>query len=76
MCMGVGGYAQVCSGVGGSARVCAGVHGYAWVCASVWDEFSEYFLESRVNALADFNTYPIRIFIMVCVYTVFRTPVW
>ena len=63
MCMGVGGYAQVCSGVGGSARVCAGVHGYAWVCASVWDEFSEFLLENRVPTSADFNTYPIRIFL-------------
>ena len=62
--MGVGGYAQVCSGVGGSARVCAGVQGYARVCASVWDEFSEFFLENRVPTSADFNTYPIRIFLL------------
>ena len=30
---------------------------------SVLDEFSEYLLETRVNTSADFNTYPIRIFI-------------
>ena len=54
MCMGVGGYAQVCSGVGGSARVCAGV----------WDEFSEFLLENRVPTSADFNTYPIQIFVL------------
>ena len=52
--------------------VCAGVHGCVWkseevhkclqVC--VLDEFSEYLLETRVNTSADFNTYPIRIFIV------------
>ena len=51
--------------------VCAGVHGCVWkseevhkclqVC--VLDEFSEYLLETRVNTSADFNTYPIRIFL-------------
>ena len=30
----------------------------------VLDEFSEYLLETRVNTSADFNTYPIRIFIL------------
>ena len=36
--------------------VCMGVYGY------VWDEFSEYILETRVITSADFNTYLIRIF--------------
>ena len=75
VCTGVhecGGYAQVCSGVGGSARVCAGVHGYARVCASVWDEFSEFLLENRLPTSADFNTYPIRIFIIV-IYLIFSS---
>ena len=30
----------------------------------VLDEFSEYLLETRVNTSADFNTYPIRIFLI------------
>ena len=42
---------------------CAGVHGCAWVCACVWNEFSEFLLENRVPTSADFNTYPIRIFL-------------
>ena len=42
----------------------AGVCGYAWVCACVWDEFSEFLLENRVHTSADFNTYPIRIFLI------------
>ena len=29
-----------------------------------WDEFSEFLLENRVPTSADFNTYPIRIFII------------
>ena len=46
-----------------------GVNGYAvprctWVCAGVFvDEFSEYLLETKVLTSADFNTYPIRIFL-------------
>ena len=31
-------------------------------CAWVWDEFSEYLLETRVLTSQDFNTYPIQIF--------------
>ena len=38
------------------ATPCMGVYGY------VWDEFSEYILETRVITSADFNTYLIRIF--------------
>ena len=30
----------------------------------VWDEFSEFLPENRVFTSADFNTYPIRIFIL------------
>ena len=30
----------------------------------VLDEFSEYLLETRFNTSADFNTYPIRIFLI------------
>ena len=29
-----------------------------------WDEFSEFLLENRVPTSADFNTYPIRIFLL------------
>ena len=39
---------------------------YAWACSGkcefVWDEFSEYLLETRDLTSVDFNTYPIRIF--------------
>ena len=45
----------------------------AWVCTGVWmgagmlgsvlDEFSEYLLETRVLISADFNSYPIEIFL-------------
>ena len=57
----VHGCARVCAGVGGSAWVCAGVRGYAWV----WDVFSEFLLENRVPTSVDFNTFPIRIFIII-----------
>ena len=30
---------------------------------SLWDEFSEFLPENRVPTSADFNTYPIRIFV-------------
>ena len=43
--------------------------GYAWVCTSVseggcvWDEFSEYLLETRFLTSANYNTHPpLRIF--------------
>ena len=39
------------------------MHGYALVCAYVLDEFSEFLPENRVPTSADFNTYPIRIFV-------------
>ena len=70
MCAGMRECARVCMGVRGYARVCTGVCGCAQMCASVcvdmhalWDEFSEFLLENRVPTSADFNTYPIRIFI-------------
>ena len=53
----------ICRGGPGCVWKCSGV----WVCMGmggrVWDEFSEYLLETRVLTSADFNTYPIRIFI-------------
>ena len=67
MYLGVYGCEWVCACV----LVCAGVHGCVWKSAEVrWclrvcvlDEFSEYLQETRVNTSADFNTYPIRIFL-------------
>ena len=59
----VHGYAWVCGGGPGYVWKCSGVCIYTWVCTGcVWDEFSEYLLETRVLTSADFNTYPIRIF--------------
>ena len=60
VCVGVGGSAWVCGCVRGCAQVCTGVRGYVWV----WDVFSEFLLENRVPTSADFNTFPIRIFIL------------
>ena len=39
----------------------------------VWDEFSEFLPQNRVPTSADFNTYPIRIFIFgsVCHLTIY-----
>ena len=66
MCMGVIGCVQVCAGLLRYVRMCAGVFKCKWVQMGVhqyvWDEFSEYLLETRVLTSADFNTYPIRIF--------------
>ena len=36
----------------------------------VLDEFSEYILETRFNTSADFNTYPIQIFLLVLCVTI------
>ena len=70
---GMHGYVWVCVGVRRCVRVCTGVrwcvHGYAWVYACVWDEFSEFLLENRVPTSADFNTYPIRIFLIMLLCT-------
>ena len=59
VCMDVRGCVQVWEGLHGYARVCTGVRGYAWV----WDVFSEFLPENRVPTSADFNTFPIRIFL-------------
>ena len=39
------------------------MYGCMHMCVCVWDEFSEFLLENRVPTSADFNTYPIRIFL-------------
>ena len=67
----VRGWVMVCVGVHTRTWVGAGVHVCVWKFAEVrgclrvcvLDEFSEYLLETGVNTSADFNTYPIRIFI-------------
>ena len=60
-------------GMHGCAQVCGGWPGGVWkyfdaceytsvrmgIGGYVWDEFSEYPLETRVLTSADFNTYPI-----------------
>ena len=48
--------AQAFMGVYRCVKVCTSVHGY------VWDEFSEYLLETRVLTSADFNMYHLQIF--------------
>ena len=59
VCAGVHRCAQVCMDMYGCAQVCTGVRGYVWV----WDVFSEFLLENRVPTSADFNTFPLRIFL-------------
>ena len=50
------GCARVCTGAQGCARVCKGVHmGMHGMHRCVWDEFSEYLLETRVLTSSDFN---------------------
>ena len=60
-------YGQVCRGGPGCVWKCSGV----WVCTGmgrcVWNEFSEYLLETRVLTSVDFNDYPIRIFMDKCI---------
>ena len=63
MCTSLRWCVRVCMGVRGGAWVCGCVRGYAWVYTCVWDELSEFLPENRVPTSADFNTYPIRIFI-------------
>ena len=70
VCMGVCECAQVCT-VHGWAWVwwkCTHVCGYTWVCIGkgdcVWDEFSEYLLETRVLTSDKFTTYPKQIFLI------------
>ena len=62
VCISVRGCALVC----GVVCRCVGAFRCMQVCKGVQvvcDEFSEYLLEIRVQTSADFNTYPIRIFI-------------
>ena len=60
LCTDVQRCAWVCPCVCRCALVCMGVHGYEQVCVG---EFSEYLLETRFLTSADFNTYPIQIFV-------------
>ena len=66
----VQGFLQVRAGVHTCVWVCEGVHGSAGMSGGgcVWDEFSEYLLETRVLISADFNTYHIQIFSL-CFYS-------
>ena len=68
ICAGVYRCAEVCVGEHECVQVCSDVWGYAWVCKGmcrcIWDEFSEYLMETRVLTSADFHTYPIRIFFL------------
>ena len=57
---------RVCTGVCVGVRenlFCKSVCRCMWVGLGVWDEFSEYLLETRVLISADFNSYPIEIFL-------------
>ena len=58
----------VYAGAGGCARIWVVGCRCAWVCACVRDEFSEFLLENRVPTSADFNTYPIRIFLLLLLF--------
>ena len=72
VCAGVRRCALVCTGV----RVYTSVRCCAWlylgvskcaqlcmcVCECVWDEFSEYLLETRFLTSANYSTHPLRIF--------------
>ena len=73
MCAGVRGYALVCAGLRCCGWVWAGVRRCAWICTGVcicvWDEFSEFLPENRVPTSADFNMYPIRIFVLFLLLT-------
>jgi len=66
VCAGVPKCAQVYTGMFGCEGVCVCAD-VCW-CVHVWDEFSEFLLENRVPTSADFNTYPIRIFISPLVF--------
>ena len=63
VCVGGFRYMRVCMGGPGCVWKCTHVCGYTWVCIGkgncVWDEFSEYLLETRFLTSADFNMYPI-----------------
>ena len=49
--------------------VCMGVHGCEWVRLAgwVWDEFSEYLLETRFLTSPNYNTHPLQIFLILVV---------
>ena len=64
-CLWVG--AHVC----GCVWVCADVCGCVRVCVGVWNEFSEYLLETWVLTSANFNVYPIQIFYYTYLYLCF-----
>ena len=68
VCTGVCGCALVCAGVCGCVRVSSGVLKCSRVCAGVHGCAQEYLLETRFNTSADFNTYPMRIFLF-CSYS-------
>ena len=61
---------QVCAGMCSCVLGCVDVHRY------VWDEFSEYLLETWVLTSADFNTYPIRIFLPTTTTILSSNPPW
>ena len=76
MCAGVRGCMQMCAGMPQCGMVCADVHGcvrvftglcvYARVFVGmhgcVWDEFSEFLLETRFLTSANYNIHPLRFF--------------
>ena len=66
--MGVIGCVQVCAGLLRYVRMCAGVFKCKWVQMGVhqyvWDEFSEYLLETRFLTSANYNTHLLRIFFL------------
>ena len=57
--------AQVCASVCRCAWICADLRECAHICGDmhgcVWDEFSEYLLETRFLTLANHNMHPLRI---------------
>ena len=72
VCAGVRRWAWVCTGVRVYTSVCCCAQLYLGVskcaqvcmcvCGCVWDEFSEYLLETRFLTSANYSTHPLRIF--------------
>lgn len=62
--LGMSGCALVCGSGPGCVQVSVEVFRCMRVCMGgrVWNEFSEFLLETRILTSADFNTYPIQIF--------------
>ena len=58
----MGGRVQVFTAMRSYAWLHTGVSGCAQVRICVWDEFSEYLLETRFLTSANYNTHPLRIF--------------